>query len=152
MLFVYSQRRDYMFELPVPLTCSVHDVLITLRNIFNLPPPEIIEEYQIAWRHTLSIDGQLVAPDKKLVELVQEDKPIVTLWKSVTWYKSLSPADEIAVLEHTGTSVGVWKSSEEQPLAERIQHIIRLSEQKFEETFTRTIHQLEQESSSPCHQ
>ena len=105
-LFVYSQRRDYMFELPIPSTCSVCDVLITLRNIFNLPPPEIIEQYHIIWKHTLSINGQPVSPDQRISELIQEDKPIVTLWKSVVWYKPPYPTDEIVGLENTGTPAG----------------------------------------------
>jgi hypothetical protein len=55
--------------------------------------------------------------------------------------------DEIIGLEHAGAPAGTWQSAEEQPLAEPIQQILKLSEQKFEEAFSQAISQLESETS-----
>lgn len=144
-LLVYSQRRRYLFELPVPSTCSAQDALDLICELFNLPPPEQIEQHLVTIDYTLYIDGQEVSLQKKLEELVQEDKPIVTLWKTLVWCKP-PYREEVSELEHTNPFAGSWRSADDQLLAEPARRVVSLYERKVEEAFTQAVLLLEKES------
>lgn len=143
-LLVYSQRRQYVFELPVPSVCSVQDVLSMLRELFNLPPPEYTDQHIITIDYTLRIDDQEVPLQKKLSDLVQHDRPIVTLWKTLVWYKS-PYREEISELEHINPFAGTWRAADDPLLIEPARRMVFLYEQKVEDAFTQAILHLEKE-------
>ena len=88
-LLIYSDRRKYLFELHFLAECTAEDVLITLRELFELPPPRklVDTDVSVTLDYSLSIDNQVVPSHKKISELVHERRQLITLWKTIVWYQ-----------------------------------------------------------------
>ena len=149
ILLVYSRRRDYPLELVVPSSCSVDHVLTVLQTIFNLSPAETVETngVSIALTYTLSIDGREVSSCRQLSELGPPDldRPIVMVWRTITWYKPSSDPIVMTDLESMMETSNGWQIAESRLLDKPIRNIVRFYEQKIEEAIDRTVSKLIEE-------
>lgn len=143
VLLVYSHRRSQVFELPVSPDFSIEDVLIILKELFELPTAREYKDIDvsIALSYSLSIDNKEVPPGKRLHEFALEDRPVVTLWKIIMWYEQGRKIDTYA-LEGINLFQG-WTKVENQQLHDVLQTAVKRCEQEVDKSFHNTIVRIE---------
>jgi hypothetical protein len=89
-ILLYSDKYKHIFEFSIPSTFTAHEVLLMLRELFELPGPKYMQEYNttVSLEYSLHVDNKEVAPQQKLSELQINDRPLVTLWKTIVWSDS----------------------------------------------------------------
>ncbi len=136
-LLVYSNRLKHILELPVLSDFSVQDVLITLREIFGLPEPKSYNDVgiSVSLSYSLYINNREVAAYKKLHELATDERPLVTLWKTMIWYEQ-SRSTRMHVMEAIQPSK--WIAIKGQ-VSRPVQIAIEQYEQEIDDALVKTI-------------
>lgn len=86
-ILLYSNKHKHIFEFSIPSAFTVQDVLLMLRELFELPAPRYIHEHNVvvSLEHSLHVNNKEVAPQQKLREFQIGARSLVTLWKTITW-------------------------------------------------------------------
>lgn len=86
-IFLYSNRQDKIYRLPVSPYFKVKDLLQILRGFFKLPESDTFESEQItvSIRHSIVINGMKQAFSKTLQELGVVTGDIITYWTNFVW-------------------------------------------------------------------
>ncbi len=102
-ILLYSNRHKHVFEFAIPSYFTAHDLLLMLRELFKLPGPNCIREYNTtaSLEYWLQANDKQLVPHQKLSELQVEDRPIITLWKIMIW-SDTNGKGSIIDLESTG--------------------------------------------------
>jgi hypothetical protein len=146
-LLFYSKIRQQIFELKIPSDFTISDLLLLLRDLFNLTDPVTpVTTYpdmgvSFSLKYTLAINDQEVPSYKKLNEFVSEDRPLVTLWKIVTCYQQ-SSYTKLRDLEHTG-QLNTWIDVIDLPSQEPLKSAVERFNKKIDDAFTKAIKQWE---------
>jgi hypothetical protein len=86
-MLLYLDSYKHIFDIPIPSTFTAHEVLLMLRELFELPGPKYIREHNttVSLEYSLHIDNKEVPAQQKLGELQVNDRPLVTLCKTIIW-------------------------------------------------------------------
>jgi hypothetical protein len=131
-LLIYSDRRKYSFELLAPAECTVEDILITLRELFGLPSPRKLMDTDtfVTLDYALHVNNKPVPLYQKLSDLVPNNRPLITLWKTFVWYQP-PYKEEKSFMERTGPAKN-WKEADQLLNADILQKAIREYEREVE--------------------
>jgi len=102
-ILLYSNRYKHIFEFSIPVVFTAHDILLMLRELFELPGPKYIQEHHtvVSLEYSLHVNNKEVAPQQKLSELQVNDRPIITLWKTIVWSENHRTLPATTDLEST---------------------------------------------------
>lgn len=86
-MLLYLDSYKYIFDIPIPATFTAHEVLLLLRDLFELPGPKYIREHNttVSLEYSLHIDNKEVSAQQALGELQVNNRPLVTLCKTIIW-------------------------------------------------------------------
>lgn len=109
-LFVISNRRKTIFEIPAAPEMTVLDLIKILKKLFNLPESKMHVEAKISMSlsYELQVNNKSV-PLKSILGEVAKDKDIVTFWKTIVW-KDLRGESRNHIMEHITFNSLQWKS------------------------------------------
>jgi hypothetical protein len=86
-IFLYSNRNDKVYRVPVSLDFKVQDLVHVFKNFFRLPAPTTIksEGISVSLSHALVFAGQRQDFSKSLNEVGIVAGDIVTYWTTMVW-------------------------------------------------------------------
>lgn len=86
-VLLYLDSYKHIFDIQIPSTFTAHEVMLMLRELFELPGPKHIREYDttVSLEYSLHVDNKEVPPQQKLGELQVGNRPLVTLRKTIVW-------------------------------------------------------------------
>jgi hypothetical protein len=120
----------------------VEDILITLRELFELPPPRKLVDVDasVTLDYSLFINNKVAPLHQKLSELVSDKKRLVTLWKIFIWYQQ--PYREERHFMERNAPVREWKDADKLPNDDIIKMAIYKYEQDVETAIIRAAQNL----------
>jgi hypothetical protein len=132
-LLVYSNRYRGILELPVPITCTADDVILLLRALLCAPETRIYSDQNcsVMCHYELHISNQRIEPTTRVceIDLHSGARPLVALWRVITWYRDMKVEDKIQVLEGI-EQPGLWiEASSLDDINTRIHSVIEQYEQ-----------------------
>ena len=140
-ILVYSKRRHQIFELEIPSNFTSGDLLLLLSELFSLPRP--ITTYpdvdiSFSLKYALAVNDHEVPPDRKLSEfLAAQSRPLVILWKIVTYYRQGFQTD-IQDLEHV-RQLNTWTEVTDLPPQEPIKNALERFIHDVDQAFVKAI-------------
>lgn len=142
-LFVVSNRRKTIFEIPVAPEMTVRELIEVLRKLFNLPASHkhIDAQITMSLSYKLKVNNEGVGLLSILDETVK-DEDVVTLWTKILWRDSQGETRR-DIMEHI-THNSLQRKSMSQ--ADRKNLAIAEYEQYINEAFERAIENILKEN------
>lgn len=89
-VFIYSNRHDATYRVPVSDEFSCGDLIAIFREFFKLPEAQEIESegIRVSLSHSIVVNGSKIALSKKLKDVGIIRESVITYWTTINWRDS----------------------------------------------------------------
>jgi hypothetical protein len=133
-IFLYSNRNDKVYRVPVAPDFKVEDLVHILRSFFQLPGPRTIESdgITVSLSHAIVFDGHKKVFSNTLREAGITEASLVTYWTTLVWEEEGAQfsGDTIHMITRMGTL-------DKLDTRERAEHAMKLYEEDIHNAFVR---------------
>lgn len=87
---LYSNKHKHIFDIPIPVTLTINEILLMLRELLELPGPKYMREQNtiVSLEYSLHINNKEVPLQQRLQDLNAGNRPLITLLTTICWSDS----------------------------------------------------------------